>query len=73
MTQTPVIPEQYLRHMSDEDRRAFGKAGRTMEEINNENEVKNEKNLQNQIAGLLRLRGIAFSWCRMDKKTERTG
>jgi len=62
--------DKMLQLMSPADRKALGKAGRTMQEISAQHEVKSEKELQNQIRDLLRRFNIEwYCWSRMDKKT----
>lgn len=67
-----ILPENILNKMDKKDRASLGKAGLTKEEVSDKVMIKNERELQNQIAGYLRLREIAFCRSRMDKKTTNT-
>jgi hypothetical protein len=64
-----LLPPSFLRCLSPSDRKSLGKAGMTPEEAIAKQEVKSERDLQQQIANLLRLRNIEFFWQRMDKRT----
>lgn len=66
------IPNHILKLMPPEDRASLGKAGKTAEEISVEQTAKSERQLQDNISRLLRIRGIAFFWQRMDRKTTGT-
>lgn len=63
------LPENILAKMNPEDRPA-GKAGKTQEELAVARDVKNEKELQNQIVQYLRMRGVKFLiWQSMARKS----
>jgi hypothetical protein len=64
-----AITEGILRCISTAERRKLGKAGVTAEEAQEKFVAKSERELQGQIAGLLRIRGIWFHSARMDRKT----
>lgn len=64
-----VIPQNIAKLMSPEDRKAFGKGALTAEDALAKAEVTNERELQKQIVGLLRLKGIEPIVSRMDKRT----
>jgi hypothetical protein len=67
-----VLPDSYLRCLSAKDRRKLGQ--KTAEEVLARGEAKSEKELQKQIVGLLRLKGIEVNVSRMDKrKTDAVG
>jgi hypothetical protein len=66
---TGPIPENYLRLMSPEDREPLGKAGMTLPEIEEKNDVASEKKLQDLIENYLTLRDIFVGRQRMDKKS----
>lgn len=63
------LPENVKKLMSCEDRAALGVAGLAMLELISRQEIRSEKQLQNQIASWLRLRDLPFSHPRTDKKT----
>jgi hypothetical protein len=69
---TKVIPENYLKWISEGDRKSLGKAGRTWKECIAKGEAKNERELQGQIVNLLRLRGIEPLWHRTDRRSAAT-
>lgn len=56
MKKSSVLPDNVLRCMSPSDRRSLGQM--TQEECIRKAEVKSERQLQNAVVGLLRLRGI---------------
>lgn len=64
-----ILPESYLKCMSEEDRKKLGKGGRTWEESLARGEARSEKELQDWIGNLLRLKGIEAIRSRMDRKT----
>lgn len=64
-----TLPDKAKMQMLASDRSKLGKAGRTMIEIDAKNEAKSERELQEQIAGLLRIKCIYFVRSRMDRKT----
>jgi hypothetical protein len=72
MRYSGVIPTNVLRLMSSEERRKLGKAGVLPEEGLAKEEVRRERDLQNQIRSLLSLRGIVFYQARMDRRTTGT-
>lgn len=69
---TGPIPPNILKCMPPEDRKPLGKAGKTNDEIAVEQAVKSERQLQDNISRLLRIRGIAFFRQRMDRRTTGT-
>lgn len=64
-----TIPDNILRRLSPATRKTLGKAGMTSEEAMASFAARSEKELQQQIANLLSLRGIWFCRSRMDKAT----
>lgn len=66
------LPDKMLRRMRPEDRKALGKQAMTAEEAIARYTIKSEKDLQNQIGDLLRLRGIWFWTSAMHKATSCT-
>lgn len=69
---TQVLPENILKCMSPADRKAIGQM--TASEASAKSEAKSERDLQQQIISLLRLKGIEPNVSRMDKrKTDRVG
>ena len=66
---TGPLPEKLLRLMKPEDRKPMGKAGRTFDDVAAADAVKFEKELQKQIAAVLRLRDIEANVSRMDRRT----
>jgi hypothetical protein len=50
-----LLPDNILRRMSKSDRAAMGKSGRTMDEVTEQAEVRNEAQLQKQVRQLLNL------------------
>src|SRR4030095_11263556 len=66
-----LTPENWLRLMSDEDRKKLGRHGMTLQEIMDKFVAKSEKELHQQIEGLLRLKGIQSFHSRTDKRTTR--
>lgn len=65
-----LLPERYLRLISQADRAALGLT--THEEQMKKITVKTERQLQSQIVQYLRLRGIEVLWHRTDKKSRAT-
>ncbi len=55
-----VLPNSFLRRMAPEARKSMGKAGMTSVEANAKYERGKEKELQRDIANLLRQRGLFF-------------
>jgi hypothetical protein len=66
------IPEHIRRLMPGEVRRELGKAAMTVPEIEAQNAIKLERQLQDGIAGYLRLKGVTFGQSRMDRRTTYT-
>lgn len=64
-----VIPQNIAKLMSPEDRRAFGKGAMTAEDALAKAEVTNERALQKQIVGILKLKGIEPIVSTFGKKT----
>lgn len=62
------IPEHILKRMNKEDR-PDGIPGMTRSEIDQKNEIKSERQIQNQIYNYLTLLGIVFYNARMDKRS----
>ena len=50
-----ILPDHILKRMSKNDRAAMGKSGRTMDEVTEQTEVRNEAQLQKQVRQLLNL------------------
>lgn len=69
MTIRGPIPEHIRRLMPDETRKELGKAAETQAEADARFTARAEKLIQENIAGLLRGRGIYFIRQRMDRKT----
>ena len=67
-----IIPENIRRRMRPEDRQAIGKPAMTNEDAQAKINGKREKELQENIANLLRQRNIWFMRQRMDRKTTGT-
>jgi hypothetical protein len=67
-----VIPEHIRRLMPASERQAMGKAAWTMPELTARQAVRLERELQDQIAGYLRLKEVTFGLSRMDRKTTYT-
>lgn len=72
MTIRDPIPKHIRRLMPKEDRADMGKAAMTNEEAQAKLDGRREKELQENIASLLRQRDIVFFWQRMDRKTTGT-
>lgn len=64
-----LIPENIRKLMAPTDRAAIGKAATTNADAQAKQDGKLEKQLQENIAALLRLRNIWFTRQRMDKRT----
>lgn len=64
-----ILPPNILKCLRPEDRKSLGKAGMLPEEALRKMEIKSERDLQNQIVGLLRLRGIEPIVSRFGKRT----
>jgi hypothetical protein len=71
-TDPRLLPDNLLRKMSPVDRQQFGKHCKTAEERHTSNVCKSEREMQKNIDGLLRQRGIVFYRARMDKATTGT-
>lgn len=69
---TGPIPENIRRCMPKDDREDIGKAAMTNEDAQASLTARKEKQLQENIAALLRLRNIWFMRQRMDRKTTGT-
>lgn len=69
---TTFLPDNFLKRMSPEDRKALGKAGVTNEEAVKKFALKKEKELHDQIEQFLRLHGVTYRHDRMDRKTTGT-
>jgi hypothetical protein len=68
------LPDSFKRCMERGQKKALGKSGLTMQEIDAKNEAQSEKELQKQIVGMLQLRGYVVNYSRMDKrKTDKVG
>lgn len=68
------LPQSLLRRMPKEDRKPLGAAGLTSAEAQAAADQRTERELQNDIANLLRQRDIYFVQSRMDRPTtNRTG
>lgn len=67
-----LLPDNILRAMNKKDRKSLGRVGRTMEEVFTSVKAKNERELQTQIAALLRMKDIAFCQPRTDKRSTMT-
>jgi hypothetical protein len=72
MGYTGLITEGMLKCMRADQRKPMGKAGRTIEEIDEANAVEFERDLQRDIANYLRQRNITAISSRMDKRTRNT-
>lgn len=66
---TQSLPDNVKRCMADADRKPLGKAGMTQPEADAKFTARREKEIQENIAGLLRHRNITFFRQRMDRKT----
>jgi len=75
---TGVLPQNIVDRMSQEDRAAYAKtvgypnAGLTSNEAREKAIVKDEKELQKQVAGYLRMLGLWYAQSRMDRRTANT-
>jgi hypothetical protein len=68
------LPDSFKRCMERGAKKALGKAGLTMQEIEIKNEAQSEKVIQKQIIGWLRIQGYFPNFSRMDKpKTDQIG
>lgn len=67
-----VLPNEFLRCMSDADRAALAPGQLLPKEAAVKITAKDERQLQGQLVGLLRLRGIEPLWFRTDKRTRAT-
>ncbi len=66
-----AIPNHILRQMPQEERDALGKRGQTYEEAQIKLAAREEKELQRQVAALLRLHNIEADFSAMHKRTTR--
>lgn len=64
-----VIPDAMLRRMPAAERAAMGKAWQTYEQGLAKLAAREEKELQRQVAALLRMHGIEANIARMDRRT----
>jgi len=64
-----ILPENFLKLISPEDRASLGPAGMTAAEASAKAERTNERKLQGQIASYLGLHQIPYFWTRTDKRT----
>jgi hypothetical protein len=67
-----VLPESFLRCLDPVERKKLSGGQITWQEALSQGQVKNERQLQNQIVNLLRLKGIEPLWHRTDKKSAAT-
>lgn len=67
-----TIPNHILKLMPKETRAPMGKAGMTSDEADEKLRLKSEKQLQEQVANLLRQRNIWFDRSAMHKRTTGT-
>lgn len=72
MTIRGPIPEHIRRLMPKEDRAEMGKVAMTTADAQEKIDGRREKELQENIAAMLRQRDIWFAWQRMDRKTTGT-
>ena len=63
------LPDAIKRKLPPEEKKRLGSLALTLEELVERQEVRTERQLQNQIADYLRLKGIPFIRSRMDRKT----
>lgn len=63
------LPEAVKQKLPPEEKKRLGIAAMTMDELITRQSVRTERDLQNQIADYLRLRGVPFYRSRMDKRT----
>ena len=74
MINSKLLPENIRRCMAKETRKELGKTAMTHEEANAKQDAESERELQNQLCDLLRLRGIEFCRPSMHRRsTIRTG
>lgn len=67
-----VLPNEFLRCMSEADRASLAPGQLLPAEAAAKMTAKDERQLQGQLVGLLRLRGIEPLWFRTDKRTRAT-
>lgn len=67
-----ILPDAFLRCLSEADRRAIAPGQLTSEQAVARIEIKSERQLQGLLVGLLRVRGIEPLWFRTDKRTRAT-
>jgi len=63
------LPERIKLLLPKDDPIRKTKAGRTLDEVIEDNQVKSERNLHDQISAYLRIKDIWFCHSRMDKRT----
>lgn len=66
---TKLLPTSFLRKLPPAERKRLGKAGLTPEDVAVVVETRAERELQNDMANMLRQRNLFFSRSRMDRKT----
>lgn len=64
-----LLPDDFLRKLPLAERKRLGKAGLTQEEIKVKADTRAERDLQNDMDGILRQRNLFFVRSRMDRKT----
>lgn len=64
-----TVPDEFKRYLAPAEKKRLGVAALTLDELISRQTIKTEKQLQQQIADYLRLRGIPFYRSRMDKRT----
>lgn len=69
---TGIIPESLLKLMSPQDRAKLGQRGKTSDDYRKQAVAKDEKQIQKDISGYLRLLGIWHVQSRMDRRTSNT-
>lgn len=69
---TGILPDSFLRCLSPADRAWVAPDQRTSEEALRKASVRDERQLQGFLVGLLRLRGYEPLWFRTDKRTRAT-
>lgn len=69
---TGLLPENILSRMAPEDRAALGERGRTNNDRREQAIAKDEREIQKQIAGYLRLLNLWHVQSRMDRRTSNT-
>lgn len=69
---TGMLPENILSRMAPEDREALGERGRTNNDRREQAIAKDEREIQKQVAGYLRLLNLWHVQSRMDRRTSNT-